>query len=135
MRTVELGTTFDAVVLATFLVNVPDDDMRSDFLRACRRHVARQGQVFIERQRPEVFSQVTPQRHDADDGSSWEIVTARWTGELLTVEEVHRDGHAAWEHTFTVRRLDDAQLAVELETAGLHLDRWLNATWLVATPQ
>lgn len=135
MRMADLGRTFDAVVLATFLVNVPDDHMRRDFLRACRRHIATHGQVFIERQRPEVFSQVKPLRRESDDGSSWEVVSAEWTGELLTVHEVYRHGDCAWNHTFTARHLDDEQTAAELASAGLRLDGWLNPTWLVARGQ
>jgi hypothetical protein len=46
------------------------------------------------------------------------------------------DGDRVWTQTFTVRRLDDAELAAVLADAGLRLDRYLtdDRAWLRAVP-
>jgi SAM-dependent methyltransferase len=50
-----LGRRFDAVLLASFLVNTPDRALRGRFLRACREHVADGGQVLVQRHPPAWF--------------------------------------------------------------------------------
>jgi len=50
----DLRRRFDAVNLASHLVNVPDDRrLRTARLDACRRHVTDGGSVFIERYPPD----------------------------------------------------------------------------------
>ena len=49
IQELDLGRRFDAVVLASFLVNEPDDDLRGRFLLACRDHVGDDGCVLIQR--------------------------------------------------------------------------------------
>ncbi|HSE07729.1 MAG TPA: class I SAM-dependent methyltransferase [Nocardioidaceae bacterium] len=134
MRDCDLRRTFDAVVLATFLINVPDLDMRTDFLRACRRHVSPSGQVFIQRQVPDRFDQVKPSVDQWYDGGRRETVNAHLDGDLLTVSEAFTVGGQKWNHTFVVRRIADAELPDVLAEAGLRLDRWLSSQWLVARP-
>lgn len=134
IRGLNLGRTFDAVVLATFLINVPDVDMSRDFLAACHRHVAPGGQVFIQRQVPDRFGRVQPGIDDWYDGGQRETVRAELRGDLLTVSEVFRINGQQWQHTFTVRRITDEELTRTLGEIGLRLDRWLSNQWFVARP-
>jgi hypothetical protein len=134
MRTCDLGQTFDAVVLATFLVNVPDPNMRADFLHACRRHVSSRGQVFIQRKAPERFARVKLGVEPWSCGGQRETTQTHLEGDLLTVSELfHVDGQT-WSHTFTVRRITNEELPGLLVDAGLRFDRWLSNQWLVARP-
>jgi 2-polyprenyl-3-methyl-5-hydroxy-6-metoxy-1,4-benzoquinol methylase len=50
----DLGRTFDGVMLMSHLVNTPDGAQRRAFLRACRRHVASEGVVVIQRADPDL---------------------------------------------------------------------------------
>jgi len=49
IESLDLGRTFDGVVLASHLVNTGDSGQRSAFLHTCRRHVASDGSVIIQR--------------------------------------------------------------------------------------
>lgn len=51
----DLGRHFDVVMLASHLINLPDDDAALQLLRTCSRHVSRHGQVLIERRSPAWF--------------------------------------------------------------------------------
>ncbi len=48
----ELGRTFDAVLLASHFVNIAEDELRRAVLATCRRHLAPDGVVLIQRLDP-----------------------------------------------------------------------------------
>lgn len=134
MRTCDLQRTFDAVVLATFLINVPDRSMRGDFLRACRRHVRPAGQVFVQRQPADRFALARTGIQEWAGSGQRETTEVHLDGDLLTLSEVFRIDGQEWRHTFTARRIPDEELPAILAEAGLTLDRWLSRQWFVARP-
>jgi SAM-dependent methyltransferase len=54
VRALDLGRRFDAVLLASHFVNVPDEDERSALLGVCARHVTAEGWVLVECYPPEL---------------------------------------------------------------------------------
>lgn len=48
----DLGNTFDAVVLWSHLINAADTTMRNEFMASCRRHVNPTGVVLMWRFKP-----------------------------------------------------------------------------------
>jgi SAM-dependent methyltransferase len=113
----DLGRTFDCVLLASHLVNADDDAQRRAFLRACARHVRRHGVVLIERHlpawRPEAgvrsrIGDVTVALEDVEVDPPIVSATVRYDV----------DGET-WRHPFVARILDDAELDDELRAAGL----------------
>ncbi|MFI6290717.1 class I SAM-dependent methyltransferase [Nonomuraea sp. NPDC050790] len=130
-----LERVFDAVLLASHLVNTADDQARRELLAACARHLRPGGVVLV---------QWTPaEQHDA-----WEVGRGRTTGNLsittAAVEPVrpgviastmrYTQGERVWTQSFWSRRLTDDELRAELEAAGLRLDRFLtdDRTWVLA---
>jgi SAM-dependent methyltransferase len=124
----ELGRRFDAVLLASNLVNA-EPERRRAFLETCVRHSEL---AFVEG---------LPLGWSPEDGETalGEVVSR------LRVDCV-RDGvvHGAveyevagetWRHAFAMRVFaDDAELGAALAEAGLRLDRRLDARWFVAVP-
>jgi SAM-dependent methyltransferase len=51
----DLGRSFDAVLLASTLINFPEPRTRTALLATCRRHVRPGGAVLIERRNPDTF--------------------------------------------------------------------------------
>jgi SAM-dependent methyltransferase len=45
----QLKRRFDGVLLTSYLINVPDDRRRADYLATCALHCSRSGRVLIER--------------------------------------------------------------------------------------
>src|SRR6266498_5836608 len=70
----DLGRRFDAVLMASYLVNVPDQEWRRSLLAACRRHVSDNGCVLIQRHEPEWFDTAAPFEHHYDDLPQGEVV-------------------------------------------------------------
>ncbi|MBI2325368.1 MAG: class I SAM-dependent methyltransferase [Chloroflexi bacterium] len=120
----DLGRTFPCVLLMSNLVNASTTLRRRRLLRSCRRHVAPDGIVVIERYDPKM-----------------PLHAGTWTGEYgglaVTVERsghgsrayarityAHPDGRL-WTHEGygTPHLLDDDAIRTELHRAGLRLER------------
>ncbi len=130
-----LGRRFDAVLLASHLINADPPD-RTAFLAACARHVADDGCVIIEQHPPQWFSAVAD-AESTRDGIIFRLRDVSLPAPNLvsaTVEYV--DGDQRWTQTFSATRLEENELADVLADAGLRLDRYLTGDhgWLRAVP-
>ena len=127
----DLGRRFDAVLLASNLINAPAGQRRA-FLETCRRHadlVVIEGLALgwrpedRETQLGEVASRLRIERVE-DDVAYGEVEYAA--------------GGRRWQHEFAMRVFADRdQLDAALAEAGLQLDRWLESEggrWFVAGP-
>ncbi|MFC3986756.1 class I SAM-dependent methyltransferase [Streptosporangium jomthongense] len=135
IETVRLGRVFDAVLLASTMINT-DPAQRRAFLRTCREHLAPNGTAVFQRTAPDWFDTAQPTAHEHD-------------GIRRVVREVHRDGpcvdvvidyhvgERTWTHAFSRHPVDGAELAGDLAEADLTLGRWLtdDRTWFTATPR
>jgi SAM-dependent methyltransferase len=131
ITTLDLGRRFPVVVLAGNFVNHPDREGREEFLRACARHVRREGQVLIQRFPPDW--EPTVGWREAG-GIRLRLRDHKWDGGLISgVMEYVVDGETL-EHEFTSRVLRDEELDQDLAAAGLGRDRTLDERggWVVA---
>ncbi|MGW4474191.1 class I SAM-dependent methyltransferase [Nonomuraea sp. NPDC004354] len=132
-----LDRRFDAVLLASYLINIPDRELRRDLLAACARHVAANGSVLIQWQPPEAHDRWAVGRGREADG----------IGIMMTrVDEVapgtfaatmrYTAGERVWTQSFLSQRLTVEDLADELERERLTLDGFLteDRTWARAVP-
>jgi hypothetical protein len=134
IETLDLGRTFDAVVLASHLINTSDPDQRSGFLRTCRRHVASNGSVIIQRSPP-----VRPEESSTEAWLGPVRIRVRdliLEGRFLSAVAEYTANGNTWIQPFTAELLDDDALAASLADQGLQIRRWLNEerTWLEAVP-
>ncbi|MEV0587223.1 class I SAM-dependent methyltransferase [Nonomuraea sp. NPDC050310] len=136
VQELDLGERFDGVVLASFLLNTPDDALRQDFLGACARHLAPGGSLLAEWQPYEAHERWEAHGHSRTDGeitvSMARVERVRPDRLAVTMRYTHRD--RAWTQSFESRQFTDEELAAELARAGLVLDRFLteDRTWLRA---
>jgi SAM-dependent methyltransferase len=132
----DLGRRFDAVLLASHLVNTPDDGLRGRFLAACRDHVEPGGCVLVQRHPPSWFDQAA-EGERTSGGVTFRLRDLRRPGPgLLAATAEYQAGERVWAHRFTARRLDDGELAAALAEAGLAVDAYLTAdgAWVRAVP-
>jgi SAM-dependent methyltransferase len=132
-----LGRLFEAVLLMSTLINRPDREGRLALLQTCRRHVAPNGVVLVERYDPEI-------------GKDGETTERQFAGITIRVSDVRREGpllfqsveYDAGERGVWRIRLDgryvlsDDEMLADLAAAGLRLRHWVDERrrWLVAIP-
>ncbi len=133
----DLGRTFDGVTLMSHLVNTPDAAQRDAFLRTCRRHVAPDGVVVIQRADPDL-SRWEPGEHRSTQLGSMTIVARILRREDATVDAAaeYVTADATWVQPYRSEILDDPAFAAALLPARLRVTRWLDRRriWAVAVP-
>ena len=136
IQELDLGRRFDAVLLAAFLVNTDDRDLRRRFVEACRRHVGDGGCVLVQRHPPDWFDDAAEGERTAD-GVTYRLRDLRRPGPgLLAATVEYQVGDQVWTQWFTAERLDDEALAAALGEAGLLVDAYLtgDGSWVRAVP-
>ncbi|MFE6283938.1 class I SAM-dependent methyltransferase [Streptomyces sp. NPDC057877] len=121
----DLGETFDVVLLASFLVHTGDPEVRRGLLRTCVRHVADGGCVLIQREGADYHSDLPRERVDPS-GYTVRILSSEPVGD--GVNSVHAEyvfPDAIWTQTFRARPLTKDQFEQALGEAGLTVDRYL----------
>ncbi|MCX4761205.1 class I SAM-dependent methyltransferase [Streptomyces sp. NBC_01275] len=121
----DLGETFDVVMLASFLVHNGDVELRRRMLRACARHVAQGGCVLIQREGEDYHTNLPRERVDPS-GFTLRMLSAEPVGDgvhSVRAEYVFPD--AIWTQTFVSRPLTREQFEEALAEAGLRVDRYL----------
>ncbi|HJY67723.1 MAG TPA: SAM-dependent methyltransferase, partial [Streptosporangiaceae bacterium] len=135
IQDLDLGRRFGAVLLASHLINA-DDEIRSMFLDACRRHVADDGCVIVQQHSPEWFA-TAKDSEVTRDGVIYRLRdVSRPAPDLVSATVEYVVGDRCWTQTFTTKRLDEAALAAALSAAGLWLDRYLteDRSWFRVVP-
>jgi SAM-dependent methyltransferase len=133
IETLDLRRTFDAVLLASTLINTPDPAACAAMVDTARRHTTNGGSVVIQRHPPQWFDTLVPSSVERD-GIQYTIGAIDRDGPMLTATIQYQVGKHRWTHTFTTRYLSDDELAAILRNADFRHVRWLTAdhTWLTA---
>ncbi len=132
----DLGETFDVVMLASFLVHAGDIEVRRGLLRTCVRHLAPGGSVLIQREGENYHTSLPRERVDPS-GFTVRMVSAEPVGDgvnSVRAEYVFPD--AVWTQTFLARPLTQDQFEEALAEAGLRVDSYLtpDGIWVRAVP-
>ena len=135
IETLDLETSFPIVLLASNLINHPDQSVRSKLLATCRSHVSKAGVVILQRYQPDL---------EGLEAGDWvqrgpvDVRISRFErqGDHFSASIQYRRGDQTWTHHFSAVILDDQTLRSELADAGLRFDRTLDAeqTWVLARP-
>lgn len=129
IEALNLEERFDAVLLASYLINTADRDLRARFLATCHRHLAPDGVLVIQRVDPGITQVV--------GSSSWygpvcvSLLAIAPRAHALEACLEYRLGPHTFEQTIVIEVLDDTALRTALAAAGLRFDHWLDgaSTW------
>ena len=134
LGSLDLGRAFDAVLLASHLVN--DDDLGPRALAVARDHVTRDGVVIAEVYSPSVDWPAAVGRRSELGPVGVTVTEAEVVGDVLTASVRYDLGERSWDQPFSARLLDEAGVTTRLADAGLRFDGWLDEGrgWLIARP-
>lgn len=120
-----LGRRFGAVVLASHLVNVADDDLRGRFLATCAAHVAPDGVVLVERHEPGWVRSAVPSRRERH-GVVFDLHDLAHDGDVLRAVITYEIDGRRFDQPFTAVEVGDDLLAAGAAAVGLRVRRWLD---------
>lgn len=134
IETLNLDRRFETVVLGSHLINTPDERQRQDFLETCRRHLAPDGIVLVQRYAPDLLNSRPAEPRQLGDVEirfcvrDVDSVTQRFSATVS-----YAVGSQSWEQNFEAQLLHDDEFAGVVQTAGLAVLRWLDEerTWAV----
>ena len=131
-----LDRRFDLVLLASHLINSPEESVRRAFMETCARHVADDGCVIIQQHPPDWFSTVAEAQNESGGITVRLRDLSRPGPGLVSATVEYQAGDRLWTHSFTAARLDEPALHALLADAGLSFDRYLtdDHQWLRAVP-
>ena len=137
IQSLRLDRTFDAVVLASNMINA-EPGTRREFLAAVRHHLRADGIAVFQQSPPgwfETFSGDEPVR-DGPGGIRFIVRSARWEPPRMRAEVEYRVAGTVWTHAWTCYRLSDDELARDLAAADLRFGDWLSEdrAWFTARP-
>ena len=130
-RTVRLGRRFGAVLLASHLVNDPEDG--AAFVATAAAHLEPTGVVVGEVYPPGWDPSTSVGRETQLGDARIETLRASVVGDLLEADVRYGVDDLVWRQTFRARLLGEADLRDLLADAGLTFQRWLDRPgWFLA---
>ena len=133
IETLELRRRFEVVLLASHLVNTDSDEQRRAFLDTCRRHVAANGVVLVERHDPD-WARTARESSVERAGIRISLTDVRRDPPFVSAVMVYEVEGRVFRQPFTARVVDDVELAEEVAQAGLTIRRHLSRTWIECVP-
>ncbi|MGK5557321.1 class I SAM-dependent methyltransferase [Actinomadura kijaniata] len=134
IQDLDLGRAFDGVLLMSYIIDYGGE--RRPLLDACRRHVAPDGVVIVQRQPPAFYRDAGPREWSSGRGRFRMYDVVRHSEDVVSATIEYRLGGRRWTHSFTSRRFGDEELPEVLGESGLSLDRFLDEEggWILARP-
>jgi SAM-dependent methyltransferase len=127
-----LETTFDAVIYASCLINVPDAAIRAKQLARCRHHLKPAGHLIFERYDPGWLSSVQVGALGKAGDIEVHVEAVERDGPNVSLCLRYRDGAEHWLHCFTDTILTDDDVHGCLLSAGFAAPSWIDCRWGVA---
>jgi len=136
IESLRLGDRFDAVLLASNMLNAGPEQRRA-FLATCRCHLPGDG-VAVFQYHPAAWFDAFPDGPRQGDlgGITVVIRSCRRVSPGIECELEYRAGGRSWTHAWVSHEISDAELRTDLAAADLAFGRWITTDreWFTARP-
>lgn len=123
-----LSRTFDIVLLASCLINHPEERVRQSFTECAARHLHGGGRLFIERHDPDWLLTVSPGQTAAAGPANIFVERVERAGARVAMcLRYEADGHS-WTHDFLAVALQEQEIERELAQIGFSDVSWHGPT-------
>ena len=127
-----LEATFDAVIFASCLINIPDAAIRAAQLAKCREHLRPNGQLVFERYDPSWLADVQIGALGQAEDIEMHVDAVERDGPNVYLCLRYRHRSEDWLHCFTDTILNDDDVRSCLWSAGFAAPAWIDRRWGVA---
>ena len=124
--------TFDAVIFASCLINVPDVARRTAQLAKCRDLLKSDGRFILERYDPTWLSNVQVGVIGNIGNVQMHIIEAHHSESSVDLCLRYRENGEEWLHYFSAAILDDDSIRHCLSRAGFGPPSWIDRRWASA---
>jgi SAM-dependent methyltransferase len=124
----DLGSRFDAVILASCLINTPVAE-RTALLAACHRHLKPGGRLVFERYDPAWLARAKVGPIGAMGEIEMHIDRVERAPDHVEMSLRYRSGPDEWVHHFTAVPLGDEQVRACLSEARFDNALWISPRW------
>jgi SAM-dependent methyltransferase len=124
-----LGADFDTVILASALLNNPDNGVRMALLAAAHRHLRPGGALLFERYDPDWLSHARAGRLRDSGEVQMHLDRIERHDDHVEMSLRYRIGDDEWLHHFAAASLGDAEFSSCLIEAGFDAPAWIGRQW------
>jgi SAM-dependent methyltransferase len=124
IETLRLATQFDTVLLASYLINHPDDHTRRAFVQCARRHVKRSGRFLVQRHNPAWLETVQSGYSSQADGIVLCVEQVSREHGVVSMTLLYTHAGDSWRHSFSTLALTEMQVEALLRDGGFTDIRW-----------
>ena len=123
IEALDIAERFDAVILASHLVNTPDAMLRTALLTTVQRHLKPDGLAFIEWHEPAWFDHISLGKHAAGQlgAVSSALTVAAFDGRILRASVEYELRGRRWIQPFVAERLSADEISDALTRVGLRM--------------
>ena len=136
IETLRLETRFDVALLASCLINHPDENVRRAFVDTARFHLVPGGQVILERHDPRWLNQVEPGPIASAGDIAMSVETVSRTPGLVHMTLRYEAAGNVWRHSSSLAPMTEPEIEGLLSEVGFVGFAWSgkNNRWLRASP-
>jgi SAM-dependent methyltransferase len=120
----QLGTTFDTVLLASHLINHPSAHSRGAFARCARRHLKVGGLFILKRHSPDWLTSVQVGPAGQAQGVAMHVEAVSREAKLVHMTLRYQLSSQVWRQSFSTVSLSEAEVEELLVSAGFSEIRW-----------
>jgi SAM-dependent methyltransferase len=124
IETLQLSERFDAVLLASYLINHPDAATRAAMVASARRHLAPGGVFIVQRHQPDWLLGAQPGRLGRAADLEQHLAHVARTGDAVRMTLRYVRGADSWQQSFTAVALSEAQVEDQLRPHGFSGFEW-----------
>jgi 2-polyprenyl-3-methyl-5-hydroxy-6-metoxy-1,4-benzoquinol methylase len=136
IETLNLDRKWPAVLLPSHLINHPQEEVRSAFVAAARRHVSASGTFYAKRHNPTWLATVQPGRLGASHGVTYHAEQVVREDALVTMTLRYEAAGESWTQSFSTAPLSELEIEDLLSQHGFRTFQWFGKErlWVSAVP-
>jgi SAM-dependent methyltransferase len=133
IESLDLDTVFDVVLLASGLINHPEQAARGAFVRVARCHLGIGGRFLLQRQNPEWLRTALPGPAGLFGTTAIHVEAVDRGVTPMTMTLRYEIGADIWRQSISVVPLNDEEIETLLAHEGFCAPEWLGPTrrWLI----
>jgi SAM-dependent methyltransferase len=126
IETLNLGRLWSAVLLPSHLINHPDQNVRSAFIAAARRHTSAAGTFFVKRHNPAWLESVQPGPIGSSHGVTYFAEQVARQDDQVAMTLRYEANGSRWTQSFSTTALSESEIENQLSKHGFVQFEWFS---------